>query len=144
LVGVFFINQLFFLTCFIWPLTIMSPGVFERISDVRYKYSFLGIMFKTYQRIDNLNDKDYFRYFSRNIFPLAFTFVIFLVSSPSNFGFAILGTVGFELYYKFVIKRWDIFNEANSNDQGTGQENLSEESTPESSPNPENHQIDND
>lgn len=103
-----FVNQVFFITAYIWHFTLLAPGMKERVVASRQKYSFLSIVVRLnhyLQLFINLRNIPFSSSLIRAISPLFFTLALLVFGGGGNLFYSLLGSVSFELFY-FLMKRF--------------------------------------
>ena len=82
-------------------MAIVTPGLEERSSEGRYRFSFLRFVITINNYLKQLLSKWLPKYLIRTISPLLFSFSLSLITSDGYFVLSIVGSLSFELIYYF-------------------------------------------
>lgn len=105
LLGVQFVNLVFFMTGFVWHFALLAPGLKEKVLASKQKYSFLSVMVRVnyyLQLFINIKRFPFTTSIVRAISPLLFTLVLLVFGGAGNLLFTLLGSLCFEVIYHFV------------------------------------------
>jgi hypothetical protein len=109
LINVEYINQLFFMVCFIWHFTLNTPGLKEKmLTNKKQRYSFLNVIIRInyYLQLFIKTEKIPFgTALVRAISPMLFIFFLKVVGGNGNILFALLGCFSFELTYQLLNRK---------------------------------------
>ncbi len=94
-------NTLFVTLGFSWNMVIVTPGVEERSSEGRYRFSFLRFVITINNYLKQLLSQWAPKYLIRTISPLLFSFILSLITSKGYFVLSIVGSLSFESIYFF-------------------------------------------
>ena len=120
-----FVNQIFFLTAYVWHFALQTPGLREKVMTNHHKLSFLAMVVRLNHYLQifiNAKRLPYASSFIRAISPASFTFLLFILGGQGNIIFTFLGSLCFEVIYVLVKKKTNYFGVSllkNINDQGT-------------------------
>jgi hypothetical protein len=112
LIGVYFVDQIFFLTAFVWHFALQTPGLREKVMTNHHKLSFLAVIVRLNHYLQifiNIKRLPYASSFIRAISPVLFTLLLFLLGGHGNVLFTLIGSFCFEVVYVYVKKRTDFF-----------------------------------
>ena len=112
LVGTHFVNQIFFLTAFVWHFALQTPGLKEKVMTNHHKLSFLAVVVRLnyyLQLFINIKRLPYASSLIRAISPALFTLLLFILGGQGNIIFTLLGSLCFEVIYMLVKKNTDVF-----------------------------------
>lgn len=109
LIGIDYINQLFFMVCFIWHFTLNTPGLKEKmLTNKKQRFSFLNVIVRVnyYLQLFIKTEKIPFgAALVRAISPMLFIFFLKVVGGNGNILFALLGCFCFELTYYLLNRK---------------------------------------
>ncbi len=108
LLGVEFINSIFFTMAYIWHFAFLAPEMKDYALKSKNKFSLLTVVFKLNFYLQMFIRYEAFPYtpsFVRAVSPLIFTFVLYLFGGSGNLIFTFLGSIAFEFVYFLVLKR---------------------------------------
>lgn len=111
-IDIHFVDQIFFLTAFVWHFSLQTPGLKEKVMTNHHKLSFLAVVVRLnyyLQLFINIKRLPYASSFIRAISPALFTFLLFILGGQGNIVFTLLGSFCFEVMYVIVKKKTDIF-----------------------------------
>ena len=111
-----FVNQIFFLTAFVWHFALLTPGLKEKVMTKHHKLSFLAIIvrFNHYLQVFiNLKRLPFASSFIRALSPALFTFLLFIVGGNGNILFTFLGSFCFEAIYLILKNKTNYLAETN-------------------------------
>lgn len=120
-----FVDQIFFLTAFVWHFSLQTPGLREKVMTNHHKLSFLAVVVRLNHYLQifiNIKRLPYAPSFVRAISPALFTFLLFILGGHGNIIFTLLGSFCFEVVYVLVKKKSDVFGVsplAHTGDQDT-------------------------
>ena len=123
LLDVHFVDQIFFLTAFVWHFSLQTPGLKEKVMKNHHKLSFLAVVVRLnyyLQIFINIKRLPYAPSLIRAISPALFTFLLFILGGQGNIIFTLLGSLCFEVMYVIVKKKTNTFGVSplkNINDQ---------------------------
>lgn len=112
LVGINFVDQMFFLTAFVWHFSLQTPGLREKVMTNHHKLSFLAVVVRLNHYLQifiNIKRLPYAPSFIRAISPVLFTFLLFILGGHGNILFTLIGSFCFEVVYVIVKKKTDFF-----------------------------------
>jgi hypothetical protein len=108
LVGLSFIDLLFFSMAFIWHFALLTPGMKEKMLMNKQRFSFLNVIVRINYYLQLFIKIDRYSFgpaIVRAISPLVFMFFLIVVGGNGNLLFTILGSAAFEIsYYCFLQK----------------------------------------
>ena len=102
-----FVNQVFFITAYVWHFALLAPGMREKVVSSGHKYSFLSIIVRLnhyLQLLINLKRIPFSSSFIRAISPLIFTLALLVFGGGGNLFYSLLGSFCFEFFYYFMKK----------------------------------------
>lgn len=108
LIGIEFVNIVFFMMAYIWHFSLLAPKVKEYALFGKNKYSLLSLVFKSNYYLQMFIRFEKFKYTSsvvRFLSPLIFTLFLFIVGGSGNLFFTILGSLVFEVIYLTIIRK---------------------------------------
>lgn len=110
LVGISYVNQLFFMVTYIWHFTLLTPGLKEKMLTRKQRFSFLNVIVRVnyYLQLFIKTDKVPFGLgpaLVRAISPLLFIFFLKVVGGNGDVLFALLGSFLFEAIYFFLNRK---------------------------------------
>ncbi len=120
-----FVDQIFFLTAFVWHFSLQTPGLREKVMTNHHKLSFLAVVVRLNHYLQifiNIKRLPYASSFIRAISPALFTFLLFILGGQGNIVFTLLGSFCFEVVYVLVKKKTNAFGVnplMHTNDQDT-------------------------
>ena len=112
LINVNFVDQIFFLTAFVWHFSLQTPGLREKVMTNHHKLSFLAVVVRLNHYLQifiNIKKLPYASSFIRAISPALFTFLLFILGGHGNIILTLLGSLCFEVVYVIVKKKTDFF-----------------------------------
>lgn len=112
LIGSHFVDQIFFLTAFVWHFSLQTPGLREKVMTNHHKLSFLAVVVRLNHYLQifiNIKRLPYASSFIRAISPALFTFLLFILGGQGNIVFTLLGSLCFEVVYVLVKKKTNVF-----------------------------------
>lgn len=112
LVGSSFVDQIFFLTAFVWHFSLQTPGLQEKVMTNHHKLSFLSVVVRLnyyLQIFINIKRLKYASSFIRAVSPALFTILLFMLGGQGNIVYTVLGSFCFELVYILVKNKTDFF-----------------------------------
>lgn len=112
LIDVNFVDQIFFLTAFVWHFSLQTPGLREKVMTNHHKLSFLAVVVRLNHYLQifiNIKKLPYASSFIRAISPALFTFLLFILGGHGNIILTLLGSLCFEVVYVIVKKKTDFF-----------------------------------
>lgn len=112
LIGSHFVDQIFFLTAFVWHFSLQTPGLREKVMTNHHKLSFLAVVVRLnhyLQLFINIKRLPYASSLIRAISPVLFTFLLFILGGHGNIIFTLLGSLCFEVVYVFLKNKTDVF-----------------------------------
>lgn len=125
LAGINFLDQVFFLTAFVWHFSLQTPGLKERVMTNHHKLSFLAVVVRVNHYLQIFIHAKHLPNASsviRAISPALFTFLLFILGGHGNILFTLLGSFCFEVVYVLVKKKTSMFGVnplMHTNDQDT-------------------------
>ena len=112
LIDIHFVDQIFFLTAFVWHFSLQTPGLKEKVMTNHHKLSFLAVVVRLnyyLQLFINIKRLPYASSLIRAISPALFTLLLFILGGQGNIIFTLLGSLCFEVIYMLVKKNTDVF-----------------------------------
>lgn len=104
-----------FLTTVLFPITIATPGLKEKVLDQKYKFSVLRLFFKVQYLIDRkLKETSpwWLKSFHRLFLSFLFASFLFILSPSVNLFYFVLGCLWWEAFYRFNKKmKWVIIRD---------------------------------
>lgn len=103
-----FVNQVFFMTAYVWHFALLAPGLKEKVMARKQKYSFLAIITRAnhyLQLFITLKNIPFASAIVRSLSPLAFTLMLLIFGGGGNLLFCLLGSACFEVVY-YLLKRF--------------------------------------
>ncbi len=97
-------NALFLFISYIWNLTLMTPGMNQRLTTYKYKLSFLKIIKSIEQNIMLISKNVYTDILIKILIPFIFCSAFYFISSNGNLIFALIGASLFFVYAFFLFK----------------------------------------
>lgn len=94
-----FVNNLFFITSYVWHFTLLTPGLKEKMLIQKQRLSFINVVVRVNYYLQLFIKIDRFSFgpsIIRAISPLVFTSLLLIVGGSGNILFTILGSVMFE------------------------------------------------
>lgn len=107
-----FIDQIFFLTAFVWHFSLQTPGLREKVMTNHHKLSFLAVIVRLNHYLQifiNVKRLPYASSFIRAISPVLFTFLLFILGGHGNILFTLIGSFCFEVVYVYAKKNTGFF-----------------------------------
>ena len=107
-----FVDQIFFLTAFVWHFALQTPGLREKVMTNHHKLSFLAVIVRLNHYLQifiNIKRLPYASSFIRAISPVLFTFLLFILGGHGNILFTLIGSFCFEVVYVYVKNKTDFF-----------------------------------
>ena len=147
IIGVSTVNVCVFMTSVLFPVTLATPGLKEKISDRKYRFSVLRVFFKIQNIIDKKLKSDspwWLKSFHRLFLSFLFTTCLVIISPAVNPLYFFLGWLWWEGFYRLNEKRQWTTIKAVVGDPKIHQVFESEESDYEPLQDHQNHQKDND
>ncbi len=101
-IGLNYLDTLFFILAFIWHFTLLTPGLKEKMLVSKQRFSFLNVIVRINYYLQLFIKIERFPFgpsLIRAISPLVFTFMLMVVGGNGNMLFTILGSACFEVSY---------------------------------------------
>lgn len=94
-----------FLICYLWPYFIFTPGAKRRYHDYKYRWSFVGMMVRLQEVVENgLPGNGFRKSFSISIIaPVLLCLVLWALTFEGEPLFALGGSAAFSLVYRFFL-----------------------------------------
>lgn len=108
LLGIDYLNTLFFVLAFIWHFTLLTPGLKEKMLVSKQRFSFLNVVVRInyyLQLFIKIEKVPNGAAIVRALSPLAFTFLLMVLGGNGNILFTVLGSVCFEFSYYLVNRK---------------------------------------
>lgn len=108
LLGIDYLDTLFFVLAFIWHFTLLTPGLKEKMLTSKHRFSFLNVVVRInyyLQLFIKIQKVPFGTSVVRALSPLIFTFFLMVLGGSGNLLFTILGSVCFEVSYYFLNKK---------------------------------------
>ena len=112
-VGIDFLNTTIFLLGFIFPYSINTPSLREKVERHHYRFSFLRFCLVIY---DFAYDKlpKFKQGIASLIYPISLGVILSFMTSEVKFHFAIIGWICWMLFFKFALKEGQLLNDIES------------------------------
>jgi len=100
-------NVIFMVVCYAWPWALVNKNLAERYQQKNLRLSLLGMIFRIERWLQTLPGQRYplWPYITRNLVPLVFVLLVWLLSRQGNLLFALLGTLSFE-GFTYLLKKF--------------------------------------
>jgi len=98
-VDISIVSKLFFWLSYVWNFSLRTPGIQEKVSHRRYRYSFLRLVYFVHQFFSASLQNKIPQFLIVSVSPLAFISLLFLFTKAGNPLLGLLGSIIYEVIF---------------------------------------------